>query len=67
MGLTILYWNTAGHKELTVLALEGSREYDVIAISEPWINMHTKGLYCPCRSQYMVIYYSGRAALYIHK
>ena len=67
MGLTILYWNTAGRKELAALALEGSREYNAIAISEPWINTYTNGVYCPRRSRYNVIYYSGRAALYIHK
>ena len=65
--VSIFYWNTAGKKELTALALEDDREHDFIAIQEPWINSLTKGVYCPNSSRYRAIYYKGRAALYVHK
>ncbi len=65
--ISVLYWNTAGSKACTAQALSDSNEYDIIATQEPWINPELKTTYCPAKGRYHRIYYSGRAALYIHK
>ena len=67
MQLTVLYWNTAGSKTNDALALVERREYDVIALQEPWYNRQQKTTYCPARGRYRRIFGNGRAALYVHK
>ena len=67
MVVTVLYWNTAGTKSNTALALEDPEEYDVIAVQEPWVNPEPKSIHCPRSGRYLSVYGSGRAALYIHK
>ena len=68
MKLSILYWNTAARNGLASIALNNSREVDLIAIQEPWFNKQTKTVYCPAQAKYQRVYSGeGRAALYIHK
>lgn len=67
MILRIVYWNTAGSKAPTTVALEDREEYDIIAIQEPWINPQLKTTYCPSAGRYHRVYGSGRAAMYVHK
>lgn len=67
MILSIVYWNTAGSKAPTAVALEDREEHDVIAIQEPWINPQLRTTYCPSGGRYHRVYGSGRAALYVHK
>jgi hypothetical protein len=62
----ILYWNTHNEKPPAVLALEGPKEYDIIALQEMWINQ--QGVpYCPSTCNYRRVFGGGRAALYVHK
>jgi hypothetical protein len=62
----ILYWNTHNEKPPAVLALEGPKEYDIIALQEMWINQ--QGVpYCPATCNYRRVFGGGRAALYVHK
>jgi hypothetical protein len=49
MNLSIAYWNTAGKRELTALALSDKNEYDIIAIQEPWVHRDLKTVHCPSR------------------
>ena len=68
MKLSILYWNTAARNGLASIALNNSREVDIIAIQEPWFNKQTKTVYCPAQVKYQRVYSGeGRAVLYIHK
>jgi hypothetical protein len=48
--LTVLNWNTEAIKARAALALELNREYDVIALIEPWLNAETGQPYYRCGS-----------------
>ena len=49
------------------LILQDDRQFDVIAVQEPWVNPQMKTVYCPVGSRYQRVYGAGRAALYVHK
>jgi hypothetical protein len=42
-------------------------EYDILAIQKMAMDRRTRRAYCPSLSRYMVVYSSGRAAIYVHR
>ena len=64
--LDILYWNTRTVAGLTYKALWAQGNYDVIALQEPHIQKSGTPAN-PGRSNYYMVYNSGKAVLYIHK
>jgi hypothetical protein len=65
--IEVLYWNTAGSSAPSALILEASREYDVLAISEPWRNRDTGKVHCSSLGRYISVDHGGRAVIYVHK
>jgi hypothetical protein len=70
LGMTILFWNVGNSKQAMEQAIESNREYDIIAVQEPWRNPNVPATtYCPRRSRYHLIYAGegSRSALLVHK
>ena len=67
--LNILYWNVQRSKHAIIEAVEASRQYDIIALQEPWQNPHLPTAYCPRGSRYQLIYAGegSRSAILLHK
>jgi hypothetical protein len=42
-------------------------EYDILAIQKVAMDKRTGRAYCPFLSRYIMVYSSGRAAIYVHK
>jgi hypothetical protein len=69
--LRILQYNM--HKQKDIMALlVGSweaREFDVLAIQEPWVNTHQPATHCPSGSTFLPIFnsFSRRSCLLINK
>jgi hypothetical protein len=42
-------------------------KYNIVAIQKMAVDRRTGRAYCPSLSRYMVVYSSGRAAIYVHK
>jgi hypothetical protein len=42
-------------------------KYDILVIQKVAIDRRTGRAYCPSLSKYMVVYSSGRAAIYVHR
>jgi hypothetical protein len=66
-GIRILYWNIAKNRANIDKALYYTEEYDVLAVQKVAMNKGTERAYCPTLSRYMMVYSSGRAAIYVHK
>lgn len=67
---TILFWNVGNSKPAMAQAIDGEREYDIIAIQEPWRNPNLPATtYCPRSGRYHLIYAGegSRSALLINK
>lgn len=69
IGLTVLYWNVQRSKIAMAEAIEARREFDIIAVQEPWQNPHVPTTYCPRSCRYRLIYAGdgSRSALFVHK
>jgi hypothetical protein len=42
-------------------------KYDILAIQKMAVDRRTGRAYCPFLSRYIMVYSSGRAAIYVHK
>lgn len=65
--LKVLYWNVWKKNALIHLALRARDEFDVIAIQEFVPDKKTNAPPCSRMNKYNLIYFNGRAALYVHK
>ena len=65
----MLYWNVQKSKLAMIEAVDAGREYDIIAIQEPWQNPHVATTYCPRGGRYHLVYAGegSRSAIMIHK
>jgi hypothetical protein len=67
---TVLYWNVGNSKAAMEQVIDGQREYDIIAIQEPWRNPDLRTTtYWPRSDRYHIIYAGdgSRSALLVHK
>src|SRR4029077_986178 len=67
--VNVIYWNVQRSKAAMIEAVDGRREYDVMAIQEQWQNPHLPTTYCPRNSRYHLVYAGAgsRSAILVHK
>jgi hypothetical protein len=68
----ILFWNLQGNKTTSRSILEKARDYDILALQEPWTQEHG-GVYCPNSCAFIPIQkviskdYPPRAVILVNK
>jgi hypothetical protein len=66
---TVAILERAKEQLAMIEAVDAGREYDIIAIQEPWQNPHVATTYCPRGGRYHLVYAGegSRSAIMIHK
>ena len=65
MGLKIAYWNTADSLSNMEQTLGDNKEFDVVALQEPYRNRTTMSVYY--NKRYYRIFDENRATLFVYK
>ena len=69
--LQVLQYNVYKRKDIIVLLLgdQRTREIDIIAIQEPWLNLYILVIYCPSSCPFTLVFFkdSKRSYLIVNK